>query len=124
MKKIGDQLKILHNRINRSKLPWKKLTIDSLNDFQIPFWNPYSFSGTPHLANYQSGTFSITNLFYFIFDFNIAWSFAVLVQPLLAGIFTYFFVRSLKKRSNCINYSFYFIHVLWIYYDMDELYYT
>ena len=80
-------------------MPWKKLTIESLKQFQIPFWNPYSFSGTPHLANYQSSPFSITNLFYFIFNFKIAWSLAVIVQPLLAGIFTYAFVRSLKKSQ-------------------------
>jgi len=76
--------------------PWKKFTIDSLKDGQLPFWNPYSFSGTPHLANYQSSTFSITNIFYFIFDFKNAWSLAVIIQPLLAGIFTYFLIRSLR----------------------------
>jgi len=76
--------------------PWKKLTIDSLKNGQIPFWNPYSFSGTPHLANYQSSTFSITNIFFFFLDFKNAWSLAVVVQPLLAGLFTYFFIRSLR----------------------------
>ena len=80
-------------------MPWKKLTTESLLNFQIPFWNPYSFSGTPHLANYQSAAFSITNLFYFIFNFNTAWALAVLVQPLFAGFFTYFFVKSLKKSE-------------------------
>lgn len=76
--------------------PWKKFAIDSLKNGEIPLWNPYSFSGTPHLANYQSSTFSITNLFYFIFDFKNAWSLAVIIQPLLAGLFTYIFIRSLK----------------------------
>ena len=80
-------------------MPWKKLTVESLLKFQIPFWNPYSFSGTPHLANYQSAVFSITNIFYFIFNFNTAWGLAVLIQPLLAGVFTYFFVRSLKRSE-------------------------
>ncbi len=80
-------------------MPWKKLTIESLTNLQIPFWNPYSFSGTPHLANYQSSPFSISNIFYFIFDFKIAWSLAVLIQPLLAGIFTYFFAKSLKRSE-------------------------
>ncbi len=77
-------------------VPWKKLTIDSLRNGEIPLWNPYSFSGTPHLANYQSSVFSPTNLFFFIFDFKTSWGFAVLVQPLLAGIFMYAFIRSLK----------------------------
>ncbi|MEK7573051.1 MAG: hypothetical protein AAB531_01360, partial [Patescibacteria group bacterium] len=33
--------------------PWKNFTIETLKTGQIPLWNPYSFSGTPHLANYQ-----------------------------------------------------------------------
>ena len=77
-------------------MPWKKLTIETLKNGEIPLWNPYSFSGTPHLANYQSGAFSPTNLFFFIFSFNFAWGLSVLVQPLLSGIFMYLFIRSLK----------------------------
>ena len=77
-------------------MPWKKLTIDTLKNGDVPFWNPYSFSGTPHLANYQSSTFSITNLFFFIFSFNNAWGLAVLIQPLLAAVFMYLFIRSIK----------------------------
>lgn len=77
-------------------MPWKHLTIDSWKNLSIPLWNPYSFSGNPNLANYQSSVFSITNLFFFVFSFNDAWGFAVLIQPLLAGIFMYLFIRSLK----------------------------
>jgi len=79
--------------------PWKKLTIDSLLKYELPLWNPYNFSGTPHLANYQSAAFSVTNIFYFLFDFKNAWSLSVLIQPLLAGIFMYMFARSLKLRE-------------------------
>src|SRR3989344_5075205 len=50
-------------------MPWRKFTIDSWKDLTVPLWNPYSFSGTPHLANYQSAVFSITNLFFFILSF-------------------------------------------------------
>ena len=77
-------------------MPWRHLTIESWKNLTIPLWNPYSFSGTPHLANYQSAAFSITNLFFFIFNFNNAWGLAVLIQPLLAGIFMFIFARSLK----------------------------
>src|SRR3989338_9152684 len=34
--------------------PWKKLTIDTYKSGQLPMWNPYNFSGNPHLANNQS----------------------------------------------------------------------
>ncbi len=76
-------------------MPWKKFTINSWKNLTIPLWNPYSFSGNPHLANYQSGVFSITNLL-FIFNFNFSWGLSILFQPLLAGIFTYLFLKSLK----------------------------
>src|SRR5690348_1671397 len=41
--------------------PWKYFTIEQLQKGQLPTWNPYSFSGTPHLANYQSAVFSPFN---------------------------------------------------------------
>ncbi len=80
-------------------MPWRHLTIESWKNLSIPLWNPYSFTGTPHLANYQSAVFSITNLFFFILSFNNAWGLAVLIQPLLAGIFMYLFTRSLKLSN-------------------------
>src|SRR3990167_5370473 len=80
-------------------MPWKHLVIELWKNYQIPFWNPYSFSGVPLLANYQSSPFSVTNIFYFFVNFENAWSFAVLTQPLLAGIFMYLFIRSLKLKT-------------------------
>ncbi len=77
-------------------MPWRHLTIESWKNLAVPLWNPYSFSGTLHLANYQSAVFSITNLFFFVLDFNNAWGISVLIQPLLAGIFMFIFTRSLK----------------------------
>src|SRR5690348_7968495 len=38
--------------------PWKSIVIDTWKHFQIPLWNPYSFGGTPLMANYQSSVFS------------------------------------------------------------------
>lgn len=81
--------------------PWKTLTIDTFKDFQIPLWNPYSFSGTPNLANYQSAVLSPFNVLFFVFKFIDAWSLMVLLQPLLAGIFMYLCLSSfaITKKS-------------------------
>src|SRR3989338_4579656 len=76
--------------------PWKILTIESWKMGQVPRWNPYQFAGNPHLANYQSAVFSPVNLLFFILPFIDAWSLMILLQPLLAGLFTYIFLRSLK----------------------------
>lgn len=75
--------------------PWKHFTISSFFNLQIPLWDPYSFTGMPHLANYQSAVLSPFNILFFIFKFVDAWSILILLQPLLAGIFMYIFVRTI-----------------------------
>lgn len=76
--------------------PWKHFTIETVKNGQLPLWNPYSFSGTPHLANYQTAVLSPFNLLFFILPFIDAWSVLILLQPILAGFFTYIYLRSLK----------------------------
>lgn len=76
--------------------PTKEYSIEMLKQFKIPLWNPYIFSGTPHLAAFQSGTFYPLNIIFFIFSFENAWILYILVQPLLASIFTFFLLREFK----------------------------
>ncbi|KKS90504.1 MAG: hypothetical protein UV66_C0003G0017 [Candidatus Woesebacteria bacterium GW2011_GWA1_43_12] len=79
--------------------PWKRLTIDTWRQGQIPLWNPYSFAGTQHAGNYQTAVFSPFNLLFFLTSEIDAWSLLVLLQPLLAGIFMYIFLRSLERSE-------------------------
>lgn len=79
--------------------PWKKITIDTWKLGQVPLWNPYSFSGTPHAANYQTAVFSPLNLLYFVLPFLDAWSVSILLQPLFAGMFMYFLLRCLDRSK-------------------------
>lgn len=76
--------------------PWKKFTIENLKNGQIPLWNPYSFSGNIHLANYQSSVLSPFNVLLVLMEIRTAWTFLILLQPLLSGIFVYLFIRSLS----------------------------
>jgi len=76
--------------------PWKHFTIEELKKGQIPWWNPYSFTGSPHVADFQTAIFSPFNLLFFILPFIDAWSLLILLQSLLAGIFTFIFLRQLK----------------------------
>lgn len=76
--------------------PWRHFTIEAWKNGHIPLWNPYGFAGNPHLANYQSAVFFPGNVLFFILPFIDAWSMLVLLQPLLAGLFTYLFIRSLR----------------------------
>lgn len=79
--------------------PWKKITIDSYKNGQIPFWNPYNFSGNPHLANFQTAAFTPLNILFSIFSFINAWSILILLQPLLAGAFMFLLMKELKLSN-------------------------
>lgn len=79
--------------------PWKHLTIESLKNGHIPLWNPYSFAGTVHAGNYQSAVFSPFNVLFFIFSFVDAWSIYILLQPILAGLGMYLFIRVLDRSK-------------------------
>ncbi len=76
--------------------PWKKYTIEELKKGSIPWWNPYSFSGTLHAGNFQSAVFSPFNILFFIMPFIDAWTALIVIQPLLGGIFMYLFLKSLR----------------------------
>ncbi len=77
--------------------PWKQITIDTWKQGQIPLWNPYAFAGTPHGGNYQTAVFSPINILFFILPFVDAWSIMILLQPFLAGVGMYLFLRSLDR---------------------------
>lgn len=76
--------------------PWKRVTVDALKNGELPLWNPYSFSGTSHIGTYQSAIFSPVNALFLVLPEKHAWSVMILLQPLLAGIFTYLFMRVLQ----------------------------
>lgn len=102
--------------------PWKNLTIESWKRGEIPLWNPYSFSGTLHAGNYQTAVFSPINFLYGIFSMPIAWSISVLLQPLLAGIFMYLFLRSEKMSEiaasfGALAFMFCGFMVVWMAYE-------
>lgn len=80
----------------RQMYPWKSFVIQSLKNFDIPFWNPYNFSGTPMLANNQSAIFYPTNVLFLLLPRNISWVIYLFLQPVLASFFTYIFARSIK----------------------------
>lgn len=83
--------------------PWKHFTIETFKKGEFPFWNPYSFSGNPHLANYQSAVLSPFNLLFFALPFIDAWAIIVLLQPLLAGLFMYLLLRQFKvSEHGCV----------------------
>ncbi|MEK7497531.1 MAG: YfhO family protein [Patescibacteria group bacterium] len=76
--------------------PMQTFAIESLKSGKLPLWNPLILAGTPLLANFQSAPFSPTAIFYFLTDKTTAWSIQIVIQHLLAAIFTYFLLRYWK----------------------------
>lgn len=101
--------------------PWKYFSIDLLKKGEFPLWNPYNFSGTPHLAAIQSGTFYPFNILFLVLPFVLAWTIYIILQPILAGVFTYLFLREIKPSYKAsifggIIFSFSSFLVVWMQY--------
>lgn len=75
---------------------WKEFAAQEAKAGRLPLWNPYTFSGQPLLANFQSSVFYPLNFFYFLTDPRNAWILLITLQPFLGGIFMYLSARSFK----------------------------
>lgn len=83
----------------RQQYPWKNLSTMLEKQGILPLWNPYEMAGTPLLGNFQSSPFYPLNLLLFIPPFSLSWSFFIMLQPILAGIFLYLYLRNLRINS-------------------------
>ncbi len=103
----------------RQEYPWRYLAITVEKSFQFPLWNPYSFSGMPLMANLQTAAFYPLNIFFYIFPFPFSWSFLIFTEPLLAGIFIFWYLKNLKLSVYAcllggISFSFCGFSVAWL----------
>ena len=80
----------------RQQFPWRTLAIENEKSGTLPLWNPYTFSGTPLLANFQTAAFYPFNILFFLMPFSSAWGLLIIAQPLFAGLFLYLYLRHLK----------------------------
>lgn len=80
----------------RHMFPWKYFAIDSLKRGEIPFWDPYNFSGNSLMANFQSAVFYPLNIIFFAMPFLSAWTIYIFLAVVLAAFFTFLFLREIK----------------------------
>ncbi len=80
----------------REFFPLLDFTFDSIHSGFIPLWNPYNFSGYPHLANWASAVFYPLHIVIFIFNKYQTLIFLKLSAIVLSGIFTYLYLRSIR----------------------------
>ncbi len=78
--------------------PWQHAAIESLRSGQLPLWNPLVGSGAPLAANLQTGTFYPLNFLHLILPTEYAQSYTALLHVILAGVFMYAFMRSLRLQ--------------------------
>lgn len=103
----------------RQQYPWRELAISLLKQGELALWNPYAFAGAPLLANFQSAPFYPLNLLFFLFPFNFAWGTLIFLEPLLAGLFLYLYLRNLnigKSASflGALTFAFSGFSVAWL----------
>lgn len=83
----------------QQQYPWRWLAVEVEKTMQLPLWNPYSFSGTPLLAILQGGVLYPLNILLFLLPFAIGWSVLISLQPVLASMFTYLYLRNLRLKK-------------------------
>src|SRR6266567_610194 len=103
----------------RQQYPWRFLAIEQEKAGKLPLWNPYNLSGTPLLANFQSAPFYPLNILFFVFPFSFSWSLLVFLEPLLAGVFLYCYLRRMRLSSPAslfggISFAFSGFSVAWM----------
>ena len=77
------------------EFPMNKLIGDQYRNFTLPLWNPYQGAGTPLNAQYSSRAFFPYQILENISPVWL-WDFFLLGRLLLAGIFAFLFLRSIR----------------------------
>jgi len=98
---------------------WKSIIAESFANGQWPLWNPYSYSGYPLLANFNSGALNPFNLLMILFGDVAGWNYLVAVQTLGSLIAFYFFAKEtgVSKQGSviaAITYAFSGFAITWL----------
>src|SRR5688500_3083729 len=68
---------------------WKTFIRQSIEQGEIPLWNPHQFSGIPFLAAGQQSTLYPLSILYYVLPLPAAYGWFTVVQLWLAGLFMY-----------------------------------
>ena len=105
-------------------LPWIEFSWRSLKQGEMPLWNPYNAGGRPLLANMQSSIFYPSQWPSFILGQRLGLLARCMLHLYLAGLFSYYFFRSLKVRMaagliGAISFMFAGMMVVWLYNELS-----
>lgn len=79
--------------------PMQTYAIKILKSGQWPLWNNLILGGIPLLANFQSAPFSLVNIFYLFLPNLDAWNLQIILQLILAAVFTYLLLREFERTK-------------------------
>lgn len=79
----------------RIYFPFYKVTLDAIKNFEVPLWNPYVFSGHPHMADFQTAVFYPLNIIGLFLSQIEFWHLLRITPMILASFFTYLYLRNL-----------------------------
>ncbi len=79
-------------------IPPRMFWVSMIKDGLLPLWNPYSYCGQPLLATLQTGIFYPLNLL-LLLSFDLGFNLIIVLHFFLAGVFTYFFIKTLKGSN-------------------------
>lgn len=106
--------------------PWFWLNYVSIQQLQIPLWNPYSAAGVPHMANMMSSVFfPLTWPIYILGPERVGLLLYYFTKLYLIGIFCYYYLRSIKLDSvssvlGSIAFMFMGYNIGWLYYPASS----
>lgn len=73
--------------------PQRTFSESVLKNWEIPFWNPYSFNGNYHLGLSETAVFYPLNVLFLVLSQVNAWVVLMVVEPVIAGFGMYLFLR-------------------------------
>ena len=84
--------------------PLWNFTVQSMKSGHIPLWNPYLYSGHPHLASLETHVFYPPSIILYLMPFDRAFTVVLVFHVFLAGVGVYFFAREwgLKISSSLV----------------------
>lgn len=97
---------------------WKNEISRNFLQGQWPLWNPYSYSGYPLLANFNSGALNPLNLLLIVFGSINGWSLFVFAQTIGSALAMYTYLKICKRETlpsviSSVVYAFGGFSILW-----------
>lgn len=75
---------------------WKSIVGESWKNFQVPLWNPYTYSGYPLLATFHSAVFNPFMFLYPLLGDTKGWNLLVILPSFASALTMYWYLRTIK----------------------------